>query len=31
MKKNLCSACGTPITTKIIRQCPKCIKTKKGL
>lgn len=26
-----CSVCGKPITTKIIRQCPKCMKEKRGL
>lgn len=26
-----CSACGAPIRTSILRQCPKCIKERRGL
>ena len=26
-----CSACGVPIKTSILRQCPRCIKERRGL
>jgi len=26
-----CSACGTPIKTTILRQCPRCIRDRRGV
>lgn len=29
--KATCSACGAPIKTSILRQCPRCIRERRGV